>query len=234
LRQTIGSNSFERTAKVFDSNPSASISGVLHALFSSRTVMSSLFRLNLNQHLALFNRLAVLDMAVMGAAQLVADCLRQGGKLLICGNGGSAADSLHIASEFTGRFVSSRRPLAALALGTNCPELTSIGNDYSFAEVYARQVVGLGRAGDCLMAISTSGNSENVVRAVEAARTCGITSIGLLGHDGGKLLPLCDHTVVVPESVTARIQEAHILIGHTICGAVEQQLGLAPMPQDLA
>jgi D-sedoheptulose 7-phosphate isomerase len=189
--------------------------------------MSSLFRINLDQHLALFNRLDVLDDAVMRAGRIVTDSLRQGGKLLVCGNGGSAADSQHIASEFTGRFVGDRRPLAALALGCTVPELTSIGNDYSFAEVFSRQVAGLGRAGDCLMAISTSGNSENVVRAVEVACEMGIRTIGLLGRDGGRLLRLCEHAIVVPDRVTARIQEAHILIGHTLCGAVEQQLGLA-------
>ena len=194
----------------------------------------STFRLNLSQHLALFNRLAVLDHDVMTAARMITDSLRQGGKLLICGNGGSAADCQHIASEFTGRFLESRKPLAALALSTDSSVLTSIGNDYGFAEVYSRQIVGLGRAGDCLLAISTSGNSENVVRAVDAARAAGITTIGLLGHDGGKLAPLCDHAVVVPDRITARIQEAHILIGHTLCGAVEQELGLASKHQDPA
>lgn len=190
--------------------------------------MSSLFRLNLDQHLALFQRLDVLDQAVMAAAHIVADSLRQGGKVLICGNGGSAADSQHIASEFTGRFVQDRRPLAALALGTSTPELTSVANDYQFAEVFARQVAALGRTGDCLIAISTSGRSESVVRAVEVARALGIRTIGLLGRDGGRLAPLCELSVIVPHDVTARIQEAHLLIGHTLCGAVEHALGLAP------
>jgi D-sedoheptulose 7-phosphate isomerase len=194
--------------------------------------MSTLFRSNLDQHLALFRRLAILEDSVMGAAHIVADSLRQGGKLLICGNGGSAADSQHIASEFTGRFMLERRPLAALALGTCAPELTSIGNDYRFAEVFARQVAALGRGGDCLMAISTSGQSENVVRAVEVAREIGLRTIGLLGNGGGRLAPLCELAVIVPDVVTARIQEAHMLIGHTICGAVEQQLGLVPLPGD--
>jgi len=196
--------------------------------------MSTLFQHNLSQHLALFNRLAVLDDSITTAARLVTESLRQGGKLMICGNGGSAADSQHIAAEFTGRFIEDRKPLAALALSTDTSALTCIGNDYSFAEVFSRQVAGLGRAGDCLIGISTSGNSENVLRAVEAARATGITTIGLLGRDGGKLAKLCDHAVIVPDRVTARIQEAHILIGHTICGAVEQQLGLAPLPEDFA
>lgn len=205
-----------------------------HALRQNGADMPTLFRLNLDQHLALFHRLGDLDDAVMAAARIVSDSLRQGGKLMICGNGGSAADSQHIAAEFTGRFIGDRRPLAALALGSSAPELSAIGNDYRFAEVFARQVEGLGRGGDCLLAISTSGNSENVVRAVEVARGAGITTIGLLGNDGGRLARLCDHAVIVPERVTARIQEAHILIGHTICGAVEQQLGLAPPPGEPA
>lgn len=196
--------------------------------------MSTLFQHNLSQHLALFNRLAVLDESVMAAASLITNSLRQGGKLMICGNGGSAADSQHIAAEFTGRFIKDRKPLAAMALSTDTSALTCIGNDYSFADVFSRQVAGLGRAGDCLIGISTSGNSENVIRAVEVARAAGIRTIGLLGRDGGKLAALCDHSIIVPDSVTARIQEAHILIGHTICGAVEQQLGLAPAPEDLA
>jgi D-sedoheptulose 7-phosphate isomerase len=168
----------------------------------------------------------------MAAACIVTESLRQGGKLMICGNGGSAADSQHIAAEFTGRFIEDRKPMAALALNTDTSALTCIGNDYSFADVFARQVAALGRVGDCLMGISTSGNSENVLRAVEVARVASITTIGLLGRDGGKLAKFCDHAVIVPDSITARIQEAHILIGHTICGAVEQQLGLAPFPED--
>lgn len=189
--------------------------------------MSTLFLHNLKQHLELFQQLGVLAPSVGEGARLVADSLRAGGKLMICGNGGSAADSQHIAAEFTGRFIADRKPLAALALSTDTSALTCIGNDYSFAEIFARQVAGLGRDGDCLIGISTSGNSENVIRAVEMARGLGITTVGLLGRDGGKLALLCDIAIIVPSLSTARIQEAHILIGHTICGAVEQALGLA-------
>ncbi|MBC7380652.1 MAG: D-sedoheptulose 7-phosphate isomerase [Burkholderiaceae bacterium] len=194
--------------------------------------MSTLFLHNLQQHLALFKQLDTLAPAVEEASRLVTERMRSGGKLMICGNGGSAADSQHIAAEFTGRFIEDRKPLAALALSTDTSALTCIANDYSFAEIFARQVAGLGRAGDCLIGISTSGNSENVIRAVAVAREFGITTIGLLGRDGGKLMSLCDHAIVVPSSVTARIQEAHILIGHTICGAVEQSLGLVPSTED--
>lgn len=194
--------------------------------------MSTLFLHNLQQHLVLFKQLAALAPAVGEASRLIAERMRAGGKLMICGNGGSAADSQHIAAEFTGRFIVDRKPLAALALSTDTSALTCIGNDYSFDEVFARQVGGLGRTGDCLIGVSTSGNSENVIRAVAVAREFGITTIGLLGRDGGKLASLCDQSVIVPSRDTARIQEAHILIGHTICGAVEQLLGLAPSTED--
>lgn len=190
--------------------------------------MTSLFARNLSQHIELMARLDALDGAVMQAATTVADTLRSGGKLMLCGNGGSAADSQHIAAEFTGRFIKDRKPLAAIALSTDTSALTCISNDYSFADVFARQLVALARAGDCLIGISTSGNSANVIRAVEAARELGVRSIGLLGRNGGKLAALCDEAIIVPSDVTARIQEAHILIGHTICGAAEQRLGLVP------
>lgn len=190
--------------------------------------MSTLFLHNLNQHRELFLQLDALALAVGTASELIAERMRTGGKLMLCGNGGSAADSQHIAAEFTGRFIEDRKPLAGLALSTDSSALTCIGNDYSFDEVFARQVAGLGRAEDVLIGISTSGNSRNVMRAVEEAKALGILTIGLLGRDGGKLAALCDHAIVVPSQVTARIQEAHILIGHTICGGVEQLLGLAP------
>jgi D-sedoheptulose 7-phosphate isomerase len=180
----------------------------------------------LEEHLELFNRLAGLAGPVSEAAGLVTASIAGGHKLLLCGNGGSAADSQHLAAEFIGRFVKDRRPLAALALSTDSSALTCIGNDYGFDDVFYRQVVGLGKAGDCLVAISTSGNSRNVIRAAEAARSADIRVIGLLGRDGGALRALCDVPIVVPSAVTARIQEAHIFIGHTLCGMVEQALSL--------
>lgn len=179
---------------------------------------------NLQEHLELFNRLAALNPVVERAAALIARTLGAGHKLMLCGNGGSAADSQHLAAEFTGRFVKDRAPLAAMALSTDSSALTCIGNDYSFDEVFARQVTGLGRSGDCLLAISTSGNSRNVIRAVEAAHAARMEVIGLLGRDGGALLKQCDVSIVVPSPTTARIQEAHIFIGHTLCGMVERAL----------
>lgn len=189
--------------------------------------MNDSFQDNLQEHLALFNRLATLTSVVEKAAGLVVEALAAGHKLMLCGNGGSAADSQHLAAEFTGRFIKDRAPLAAMALSTDSSALTCIGNDYSFDEVFARQVTGLGRRGDCLLAISTSGNSRNVIRAVEAARAANMCVVGLLGRDGGALLNLCDVPIVVPSQSTARIQEAHIFIGHTLCGLVEHALHVA-------
>ncbi len=189
--------------------------------------MSTIFQQNLDEHRALFARLGCLSEPVAQAAALMVDALSAGRKLMLCGNGGSAADSQHLAAEFTGRFINDRKPLAAMALSTDTSALTCIANDYSFDEVFSRQVLGLGVTGDCLLALSTSGNSKNVLRAVEAARTLSVRVIGILGRDGGKLAALCDVAIIVPSATTARIQEAHIMIGHTLCGMVEESLKLA-------
>lgn len=189
--------------------------------------MAASLQSGLQEHLDVFRRLAGLAEAVEKAADLLASSLTAGHKIMLCGNGGSAADSQHLAAELVGRFVKDRRPLAALALSTDSSALTCIGNDYGFDDVFHRQVVGLGRAGDCLVAISTSGNSRNVMKAAEAARAIDIRTIGLLGRDGGALAHLCDVPIVVPSTTTARIQEAHIFIGHMLCTLVEQRLSLA-------
>jgi D-sedoheptulose 7-phosphate isomerase len=189
--------------------------------------MTTKFQQNLEEHRALFARLEALAEPVARAAGLIVGALTAGRKLLLCGNGGSAADAQHMAAEFTGRFIKDRKPLAALALSTDSSALTCIANDYSFDEVFYRQVVGLGQAGDCLLAISTSGNSKNVLRAVEGARGLGLRSIGLLGRDGGQLAGQCDVAIIVPSPSTARIQEAHIMIIHTLCGMIEESLQLA-------
>ena len=188
---------------------------------------SDLFSAALDEHRALFDQLHSLQPPVARIGSRLADLLRNGGKLMFCGNGGSAADSQHLAAELSGRFIDDRRPLAGLALSTDSSALTCIGNDYGFDAVFERQVRALGRAGDGLVMISTSGNSGNLLRAAEAAKGLGITLIGLLGRDGGKLLPLCDDAVVIPSRVTARIQEAHIFVGHCWCGQIERELGLA-------
>ena len=187
---------------------------------------SLLYLHQLEEHRALFAALDSVGEAVVAAAGLMTLTLARGGKLMFCGNGGSAADSQHLAAEFTGRFVRDRRPLAAIALSTDTSALTSIANDYAFEEIFERQVDALGRPGDCLVGISTSGNSGNVLRAFAAARRSGVTTIGLLGRDGGRLAPLSDARIVVPSHTTARIQEAHIFIGHNLCALVERGLGV--------
>lgn len=187
----------------------------------------SLFLANLAEHRHLMERLDALERVVTDAGHRLGALLASGGKLLFCGNGGSAADSQHLASELTGRFIKDRRPLAGIALTTDSSALTCIGNDYSFDDVFARQVTALSRTGDGLIAISTSGNSRNIVRAVEAARDAGVFTLGLLGQGGGRLAALCDQSIVVPHDVTARIQEAHLLIGHALCGLIEAELEIS-------
>lgn len=149
--------------------------------------------------------------------------LKSGGKILIFGNGGSAADSQHIAAEFIGRFQKERRALAALALTTDTSALTALGNDYSFEIVFSRQIEALGRLGDVAWGISTSGNSRNVIQAIKKAKELGLVTVTLTGNDGGLLAPLSDIKLIVPSNVTARIQESHLTIAHTICELVEEK-----------
>ena len=160
--------------------------------------------------------------AIEKAAQLTIDCLKNGGKILFFGNGGSASDSQHMAAEFTGRYEKERRPLAAVALSTDTSALTAIGNDYGFDRVFERQVGALGRKGDVAFGISTSGNSKNVVLGIRKARELGLKTVGLLGRDGGELKGLVDVPIVVNAPKTSRIQECHILIGHIICECVDE------------
>lgn len=162
---------------------------------------------------------------VVRAAQLLADCYGAGGKVLLCGNGGSSTDAQHIAGEFVNQFArKDRRALPALALSTDGGVLTSIANDTGFVNVFARQVEAFGLAGDALMAITTSGTSPNIVAACERARGQEMKVIGLLGRDGGQVAPLCDLALVVASRDTQRIQETHNLIGHILCELVEQML----------
>ena len=178
------------------------------------------------EHILLFQRLPELQPQVGSAAQAIANTLRSGGKLLLCGNGGSAADCQHLAAEFVGRFIHDRPALAAVALTTDSSALTCIGNDYGFEYVFERQVMAVGRKGDVLIGLSTSGRSENVERALAAAVCMGISTIGLLGKDGGPCASLCDVALIVPSDSTARIQEAHGFLGHVLCGEVERLIAV--------
>lgn len=161
---------------------------------------------------------------IVRTAKLITNVLSNNNKVLLCGNGGSAADAQHIAAEFVGRFMRERRPLPAIALNTNVSVLTAIGNDYGFEEVFARQVNALGAMGDLLIAISTSGKSPNILRAIEAARRKEIIVVGLTGEDGGTMKDFCDVCIRVPSNVTPRIQEMHIIVGHILCELVEESL----------
>ncbi len=166
-------------------------------------------------------------------ADKIALALTADHKLLLCGNGGSAADAQHIAAEFVNRYVLERPPLPALALTTDTSILTSVGNDYSFDEAFSKQVKALGVEGDVLLALSTSGNSANVLKAVETARNKEIFTVGLTGRDGGKLADLVDISLVVKSHTTPRIQEVHILAGHIICELVDYVLFQQGTPKSL-
>lgn len=151
----------------------------------------------------------------------VVNAFNTGNKVLFCGNGGSAADAQHLAAEFTGRFYFDRKPLYAEALHVNTSFLTAVGNDYSYDEVYSRLITGIGRKGDVLFGISTSGNSKNVLNALSKANELGMITVGFTGGSGGKMASICKHLINVPSTDTPRIQESHILVGHIICEYVE-------------
>ena len=157
-------------------------------------------------------------------ARLLARTALGGGKILVCGNGGAAADSQHIAGEFVGRFKKERRAIASVALTTDTSVLTCLGNDYGFETVFSRQVEALGRKGDALIAISTSGSSPNVLKAAVKAKELGLAVVGFFGAKGGTILPHCDLAFLAPETDTPRVQELHILAAHIICGLVEDEV----------
>lgn len=166
-------------------------------------------------------RMEALLPAVEAVAGALVKALAGGGRIYVCGNGGSAADAQHFAAELTGRFRRERRPLPAVALTTDSSALTCIGNDYAFDEVFARQVVALARPGDLLLGISTSGNSGNVLRALAEAKRAGAVTVALTGGSGGKVADQADLCLVVPSAMTARIQEMHILIIHMLCERID-------------
>ncbi len=161
---------------------------------------------------------------IMKASKMIIACCKAKGKVLTFGNGGSAADAQHIAAEFVGRFQKDRAPLASIALTTNTSILTALGNDYGYETIFARQVEALGNSGDIAIGISTSGKARNVLLAMKKAKEMGIKTICLTGGSGGELPKFSDIAIIIPSSITARIQEAHITIGHIICELVESEL----------
>lgn len=173
--------------------------------------------------LKLLENAGVLETIFQVATEMV-NVFKNEGKVLFCGNGGSAADAQHISAELSGRFYKDREPLNSEALHVNTSYLTAVANDYSYDEVYSRMVKAAGKKGDILVGISTSGNSENIIRAMETANKLGMVTVGLTGEKGGKMNELCKYMIRVPSSDTPRIQESHILIGHILCEMVENEL----------
>ena len=154
----------------------------------------------------------------------IIQAFKDGNKLLLCGNGGSASDAQHIAAELSGRFIKERKPLYAEALHVNSSYMTAVSNDYGFESTYSRMLEAIGKKGDVLIALSTSGNSENVINAIKMANSLGMLSVGMSGAMGGKIKDLCQYNIIIPSSNTARVQEAHILVGHIFCQIIEEQL----------
>jgi D-sedoheptulose 7-phosphate isomerase len=188
---------------------------------------SELLREELAEHAQAFEALrAMIETPFLAGLDLLEHSLRSGGKLLLFGNGGSAADAQHIAAELVIRYKSDRAAIAAIALTTDTSALTACGNDLGFDAIFARQVEALARPGDVVIGLSTSGNSPNVLAGLSAARARKARTVGLAGGNGGNMASLCDALVTVPSKVTARIQEMHILVGHMWCKALEQRLGL--------
>lgn len=178
----------------------------------------------LEEHNLLFTTLYKIEQKILKAGELMINTIKAGNKVLICGNGGSASDAQHFASELVGRFEKDRNAMPAIALTTDTSILTALGNDYGYDTIFSRQVEALCKPGDILVGISTSGNSNNVIFAVKSAKKNRINSIGLLGNNGGKLASNVDLAVIVPHSVTARIQEAHIFIIHFWAAYIEKEL----------
>jgi D-sedoheptulose 7-phosphate isomerase len=187
-------------------------------------IMAQVVSSNLNGAIATLQQAAGLGVEIEGAARTISDALLKGQKLLACGNGGSAADASHLTTEFVCRFNRDRRPYPAISLAAHGGDLTAIGNDYAFDDIFARQVQAFGYPGDVLAVFTTSGNSENIVRALNAARKFGLNTIAFLGRDGGRCAGLANIELIVTSDVTARIQEGHKFLLHTICELVEEEL----------
>lgn len=184
----------------------------------------ALIRGSLDATAATVEHLRALAPEIAAAAGLILDCLAAGGKVLTCGNGGSAADAQHLASELVGRFGSDRPPLAAIALSTDTSSLTAIANDHGYDQVFRRQLLALGSPGDVLVVISTSGASPNILTVARAAREAGVTVLGMTGQNGHALTSLCDCCLTVPSGETPRIQEGHAVLVHLLCELVERAL----------
>ena len=185
--------------------------------------MKNIIKNEFKEHIKVANLLHNLTNAVANSTQLCIDCLQKGGKILIFGNGGSAADAQHIAAELVGRYKNNRKGLSAIALTTDSSALTSIGNDFGYMHVFDRQIEALAKKGDVAIGISTSGKSDNVISALKLASKLNCKTIGFSGKDGGEMNQICDINLIAPSDDTPRIQEMHIIIGHTICHLIDQE-----------
>tara|TARA_B100000575_G_C23099912_1_gene634572 strand:- start:174 stop:740 length:567 start_codon:yes stop_codon:yes gene_type:complete len=186
--------------------------------------MMSDFIENLNESLRNLDELKQLQNTIEDAAEMVINALRGGNKIIFCGNGGSAADSQHLAAELMGRYLKDRNPLPAISLTVDTSALTAIGNDYGYDHTFSRQLRGIGSKGDILYATSTSGNSRNILEAMKVAKDLGIKTIGVTGSEGRKITEYSDLLINVPSNKTNKIQEMHIIVGHYICGKVEKSI----------
>lgn len=179
---------------------------------------------NLDLEIDNFSKLKNLTPVIENISRVCIQALKSGNKILFCGNGGSAGDSQHLAAELIGRYKNDRKSLAAIALTTDTSNITAIGNDFGFENIFSRQIEGLGKAGDILIGISTSGNSKNIINAINVAKKIGLTTIAFTGFSGGKLKDTVDYLVNVPSSTSNNIQEMHIALGHIICGLIEKEV----------
>ena len=182
---------------------------------------------HINQHIEVVKSITIEQQKELGLiSNKISKVISANGTVLFCGNGGSAADSQHLAAEFVGRFINNRKPLSALALTTDTSVITCIANDFGYDEIFARQIESIGKKKDILIVISTSGNSKNILKAIEAAVKKGMVVVGLLGKNGGSAAKIIENKIIVESKYTARVQETHILLGHIICDLVEKELGV--------
>ena len=188
--------------------------------------MKKLIKKHILEHRSILNSISDLDESIEKSADLLINCLENSGTIFWCGNGGSASDSQHLAGELVGRFVGDRRPLKSISLTADSAVTTCIVNDYGYKHIFSRQIEALGVEGDVLVGISTSGNSENIIRAFDVAKQRRILTIGLLGKGGGQCSAIVNQSIIVPSKSTARVQEMHILIGHILCDLIEEGLSL--------
>ena len=188
--------------------------------------MNTIIQSHIKEHQDVLNAINTLADEIKRIGEELINCLKNDGTIFWCGNGGSASDSHHLAGELVGRFVGNRKPLRSIALATGGAEGSCIANDFGYDDVFSRQIDGLGREGDVLIGITTSGNSQNVINAINTAKTKKMKTISFLGKGGGNVFKIVDHPILIPSNTTARIQEMHIMIGHILCDIIEEGLNL--------